>query len=214
MDPVLYSCSCWGHDCTMFVDSRLYLKTFLRWLIELQLTNSDQVVDVSKHRIFALIGLYLMGFYNVSWVLAMSLISSNTAGATKKSLGSASMGIFYGSVNPFPPFSLFGASGSLGWHLILVISGGKYHWSSILPWQPEAPLQSRNRCYDLLLPNYGSLWYTLLVSICWKCPLWSHSLLTIDIWQDDLRSSEQSPRRVNARIEAPIVLYWYRRIAL
>lgn len=48
-------------------------------------------------------GLYLMGFYNVSWVLAMSLISSNTAGATKKSLGSVSIGIFYGSVNPFLP---------------------------------------------------------------------------------------------------------------
>lgn len=50
-----------------------------------------------------------MGFYNVSWVLAMSLISSNTAGATKKSLGSGSMGIFYGNVNPFPPISLFAA---------------------------------------------------------------------------------------------------------
>lgn len=40
-----------------------------------------------------------MGFYNVSWILAMSLVSSNTAGATKKSLGSGSMGIFYGILN-------------------------------------------------------------------------------------------------------------------
>lgn len=43
-------------------------------------------------------GLYLTGFYNVSWVMAMSLISSNTAGGTKKSFGSASMAIFYGNV--------------------------------------------------------------------------------------------------------------------
>lgn len=98
----------------MFVDSRLYLKAFLRWLIELQLTNSDQVVDVFKHGTFALMGLYLMGFYNVSWVMAMSLISSNTAGATKKSLGSVSMAIFYGSVNPFLFFPCLGTSGSLG----------------------------------------------------------------------------------------------------
>lgn len=86
---------------------------FFCQLIGLQFTDSDQVVDVSKHRIFALIGLYLMGFYNVSWILAMSLISSNTAGATKKSLGSVSIGIFYGSVNPFLPFHCLGASGSV-----------------------------------------------------------------------------------------------------
>jgi len=37
-----------------------------------------------------------MGFYNVSWVLMLSLQSSNTAGMTKKSFVSASIAIFYG----------------------------------------------------------------------------------------------------------------------
>lgn len=59
-------------------------------------------------------GLYLMGFYNVSWALAMSLISSNTAGATKKSVGSVSMAIAYGSVT-FPSFPFLSSSGSFKW---------------------------------------------------------------------------------------------------
>ena len=62
------------------------------------MTDCDKVIDVHQHRITALMGLYLTGFYNVSWVMAMSLISSNTAGGTKKSFGSASMAIFYGNV--------------------------------------------------------------------------------------------------------------------
>ena len=36
-----------------------------------------------------------MGFYNVSWVLVLSLQSSNTAGMTKKSFVSVSIAIFY-----------------------------------------------------------------------------------------------------------------------
>lgn len=86
---------------------------FVGWLVGSQLTNSGQVVDVSKHRTFALMGLYLMGFYNVSWILAMSLISSNTAGATKKSFGSGSMAIFYGRINPFLSFPCLGTSGNI-----------------------------------------------------------------------------------------------------
>ena len=37
-----------------------------------------------------------MGFYNVPWVLMLSLQSSNTAGATKKSFVSVSVAVFYG----------------------------------------------------------------------------------------------------------------------
>lgn len=44
-------------------------------------------------------------------------------------------------------------------------SRGKHHWSPVLPRQPEAPLHSRNRCYDLLFLDYGILWYNLPVSI-------------------------------------------------
>lgn len=60
------------------------------------LTDRVKVVDVHQHKIGALMGLYLTGFYNVSWVMAMSLISSNTAGATKKSFASISMAVSYG----------------------------------------------------------------------------------------------------------------------
>ena len=51
-----------------------------------------------------------MGFYNVSWVLVISLISSNTSEATKKSTGSVSMAVFYGSTNPFFPLHYLEAS--------------------------------------------------------------------------------------------------------
>ncbi|KJZ74787.1 hypothetical protein HIM_05904 [Hirsutella minnesotensis 3608] len=61
------------------------------------------LVDVAKNRIAALVGLYMTGFYNVSWVLAMSLISSNTAGATKKSFVSVSMAISYAVGNMIGP---------------------------------------------------------------------------------------------------------------
>ena len=162
----------------MFVDSRLYLNTLRRWLLELKLTNSDQVIDVSKHRIVALMGLYLMGFYNVSWVLAMSLISSNTAGATKKSLGSVSMAIFYVTVNHFLSSSCRGAQATLANSFANGKSGGKHHWSPILPRQSEALLYSRDRCYDLLLLDHGILWYTIPVSYHSKFPLWLNRLLT------------------------------------
>ncbi|KAK5996816.1 putative transporter [Cladobotryum mycophilum] len=62
-----------------------------------------QVVDVHTSRAAALVGLYLIGFYNVSWVLVMSLISSNTAGATKKSFVSVSMAISYAVGNMLGP---------------------------------------------------------------------------------------------------------------
>jgi hypothetical protein len=38
---------------------------------------------------------YLMGFYNVPWVLCLSLVTSNTAGTTKKSFSSVSVAIAY-----------------------------------------------------------------------------------------------------------------------
>lgn len=46
----------------------------------------------------SLAGIYLMGFYNVSWVMVLSLQSSNVAGMTKKSFVSVSVGFFYGTV--------------------------------------------------------------------------------------------------------------------
>ncbi len=44
-----------------------------------------------------------MGFYNVSWVLMLSLQSSNTSGMTKKSFISVSIAVFYAVGNIVGP---------------------------------------------------------------------------------------------------------------
>jgi hypothetical protein len=54
------------------------------------------VLNTGSERDASLAGVYLMGFYNVPWVLMLSLQSSNTAGATKKSFVSVSVAVFYG----------------------------------------------------------------------------------------------------------------------
>ncbi|KIW67936.1 hypothetical protein PV04_03915 [Phialophora macrospora] len=50
-------------------------------------------VDVNKQRPVALGGVYLMGFYNVGWVMAMAIITANTRGSTKRPFVNASMGV-------------------------------------------------------------------------------------------------------------------------
>lgn len=54
-------------------------------------------LDVETQRNASLAGVYLMGFYNVPWVFLLSLSSSNTAGATKKSFMGVSIAIVYGT---------------------------------------------------------------------------------------------------------------------
>ena len=44
----------------------------------------------------SLAGVYLMGFYNVPWVFTLSLSSSNTGGATKKSFMGITCAVMYG----------------------------------------------------------------------------------------------------------------------
>ncbi|KAL1616684.1 hypothetical protein SLS54_008251 [Diplodia seriata] len=53
-------------------------------------------VDPSAHRDASLAGVYLLGFWNVPWVMALSLQSSNVVGATKKGFVSVSAAAFYG----------------------------------------------------------------------------------------------------------------------
>jgi len=53
-------------------------------------------LDVHTQRNASLAGVYIMGFYNVPWVFMLSLSSSNTAGATKKSFMGVSIAIVYG----------------------------------------------------------------------------------------------------------------------
>jgi len=54
------------------------------------------LLDPTTQRNASLAGVYIMGFYNVPWVLALSLQTSNTGGTTKKSFVSVSIAIFYG----------------------------------------------------------------------------------------------------------------------
>lgn len=51
------------------------------------------VVDVDAQRYVALGGVYLMGFYNVAWVMAMAIITSNTRGSTKRPFVNSSIGV-------------------------------------------------------------------------------------------------------------------------
>ncbi|KAL6400968.1 hypothetical protein AUP68_16688 [Ilyonectria robusta] len=51
----------------------------------------------------SLAGVYLMGFYNVPWVFLLSLSSSNTAGATKKSFMGVSVAVIYAIGNIIGP---------------------------------------------------------------------------------------------------------------
>ncbi|KAL9948390.1 hypothetical protein ACHAQF_006757 [Verticillium nonalfalfae] len=52
-------------------------------------------LDAATQRNASLAGVYLMGFYNVPWVFMLSLSSSNTAGATKKSFMGISIAVVY-----------------------------------------------------------------------------------------------------------------------
>lgn len=57
-----------------------------------------KTLDVTTQRGASLAGVYLMGFYNVPWIFMLSLQSSNTAGATKKSFMGVSVAIVYGKL--------------------------------------------------------------------------------------------------------------------
>jgi hypothetical protein len=59
------------------------------------------LLDPTTQRNASLAGVYIMGFYNVPWVLALSLQTSNTGGTTKKSFVSVSIAIFYGMYTGF-----------------------------------------------------------------------------------------------------------------
>ncbi|KAJ3529683.1 hypothetical protein NM208_g9651 [Fusarium decemcellulare] len=60
-------------------------------------------LDATVQRDASLAGVYLMGFYNVPWVFLLSLSSSNTAGATKKSFMGISIAIVYAVGNIIGP---------------------------------------------------------------------------------------------------------------
>ncbi|KAI0176849.1 major facilitator superfamily domain-containing protein [Pestalotiopsis sp. NC0098] len=61
------------------------------------------LLDIETQRDASLAGVYLMGFYNVPWVFMLSLSSSNTAGATKKSFMGISVAVVYAVGNIIGP---------------------------------------------------------------------------------------------------------------
>ncbi|KAL1873618.1 hypothetical protein VTK73DRAFT_805 [Phialemonium thermophilum] len=60
-------------------------------------------LNVETQRNASLAGVYLMGFYNVPWVFLLSLSSSNTGGATKKSFMGMSIAVVYAVGNIIGP---------------------------------------------------------------------------------------------------------------
>lgn len=58
-------------------------------------------LDIDERRDASLAGVYIMGFYNVPWVFMLSLNSSNTAGATKKSFMGITVAVCYGMYHMF-----------------------------------------------------------------------------------------------------------------
>ncbi|RDW85980.1 hypothetical protein BP5796_04305 [Coleophoma crateriformis] len=93
------------------------------------------VLNISVHRGASLAGVYLMGFYNTSWVLMLSLQSSNTGGMTKKSFVSVSIAIFYAVgnivgpqffINSEAPYYHTGISTMLGCFAIMGATGIAY----------------------------------------------------------------------------------------
>lgn len=60
------------------------------------------VLDAELYRNASLAGVYLMGFYNPPFILAVSLQTSNTSGTTKKSFVSTSIAVWYGPYTSTP----------------------------------------------------------------------------------------------------------------
>lgn len=94
-----------------------------------------RVVDVDTQRNVALAGVYLMGFYNVGWVMAMAIITANTRGSTKRPFVNSSVGVALAVgeiVGPqfflesqAPRYQL-GIYALVGAYSVMVLTGGMY----------------------------------------------------------------------------------------
>lgn len=97
-----------------------------------------KLLDISAHRDTSLAGVYIMGFYNVPWIFMLSLSSSNTAGATKKSFMGVSIAVIYGKsphCNTVPSNLLVANP---------CPSNRQYRWASIFPHQPVSDILARH----------------------------------------------------------------------
>ncbi|KAI0446137.1 major facilitator superfamily domain-containing protein [Xylaria telfairii] len=110
-----------------------------------------QRFKISQGGFAGLAGLYLTGFYNVSWVIAMSLVSSNTAGGTKKSFVSVSMAVSYGE-HLARAYAAPTAALLQRWLLTLFSpSCGEYYRTTTLLGHTKTAIRAWNRCDDLFL---------------------------------------------------------------
>uniref|UniRef100_L2GAI8 Allantoate permease n=1 Tax=Colletotrichum fructicola (strain Nara gc5) TaxID=1213859 RepID=L2GAI8_COLFN len=89
-----------------FSQTKTNLRCFF-WIISALIGLAGAVMvhtlDVTSARNASLAGVYIMGFYNVPWVFMLSLNSSNTAGATKKSFMGVSVAVCYAIGNIIGP---------------------------------------------------------------------------------------------------------------
>ncbi|KAI9742135.1 MAG: hypothetical protein M1834_000525 [Cirrosporium novae-zelandiae] len=88
---------------TFFVPNLRCIFWVLSSLVALAGAIMVHLLDATTSRDASLAGVYLMGFYNVPWVLMLSLQTSNTAGMTKKSFVSVSTAVFYAVGNIIGP---------------------------------------------------------------------------------------------------------------
>lgn len=114
------------------------------------LVDTGLALNINTHRTASLIGVYLMGFYNVSWVLVLSLQSSNTAGTTKKTFVSVSVAVFYCKCSFFPSFL-----GRAQFKIDNLHSNWEHCRTSVLPYIAGATLPARNICLDGLFCYHG-----------------------------------------------------------
>ncbi|KAJ6035617.1 Major facilitator superfamily domain general substrate transporter [Penicillium canescens] len=88
---------------TFFVPNIRCLIWVISSLIAMAGAIMVHILDPTTQRAASLAGVYIMGFYNVPWVIALSLQTSNTSGTTKKSFVSISVAIFYAIGNIIGP---------------------------------------------------------------------------------------------------------------
>ena len=108
------------------------------------------VMDPTTQRNVSLAGVYIMGFYNVPLVLALSLQTSNTRGTTVESVVSISVAILFGKV--LCGFILKSL-------LVYDSSCWKQNWSTVLSRGPSTALSTGNWGNALLLCDDGCHWH-------------------------------------------------------
>lgn len=168
----------------------LSLPSFLKWPVLLSLTPYStfgvwsgchsnipalagavmiHVLDIEEYRTASLVGVYLMGFYNTSWVMAMSFVSSRTAKLRRATLLQSrwqSHTVWNPVYDALHPSLVFTKP-----------SDRQYHRTSVLSSWPGTALSTRDIRHVNRIRNSDNLWDMLLVSFLHKQIAWmSHEI--------------------------------------